>query len=399
MDIPSEFFLYLLTSAFYNECKRRMKKMAKDIFISYSRRDQEFVTRLASDLSERIPGVWFDQSAIQMGQQWHEEVLDGIRESKAVIVVLSPDALGSQYVREEVNRALELGKFIFPVLFRPGALDGEANALVRNVPILDLSPARYAQNLPKLVDELNEAESAITVEQKPILSSPDGTGMRVVLSKVIGWAFFWSVGWLAFWLIVIAILIVVQVVLRQMDATEARSYVMLLISSGVGGFVGGILAGLLTMLALRSYAANISWDHMEPTIRIWGMVGPLGTLVLGVFTTIMVAAGVISLQTANITCDGLSLSQCLLNGLGNMIGQALAMALTIVGIFVLVVLAIWFITGMFAGRQAVQHIRRLEPGITSWEGRGVSIGWGCGSIVAAGVMMAVFGAILNMMGL
>jgi hypothetical protein len=84
------------------------RKMAKDIFISYSRRDQEFVTRLASDLSERIPGVWFDQSAIQMGQEWHEEVLDGIRESKAVIVVLSPDALESQYVREEVNRALEL---------------------------------------------------------------------------------------------------------------------------------------------------------------------------------------------------------------------------------------------------------------------------------------------------
>ena len=40
--------------------------MPKEIFISYSRRDQEFVTRLASDLNAQVAGVWFDQSAIQL---------------------------------------------------------------------------------------------------------------------------------------------------------------------------------------------------------------------------------------------------------------------------------------------------------------------------------------------
>ena len=36
--------------------------MSDDIFISYSRKDQEFVTRLASDLNAKVTGVWFDQS-------------------------------------------------------------------------------------------------------------------------------------------------------------------------------------------------------------------------------------------------------------------------------------------------------------------------------------------------
>lgn len=36
----------------------------KDIFISYSRRDQEFVTRLAADRDRQVAGVWFDQSTI-----------------------------------------------------------------------------------------------------------------------------------------------------------------------------------------------------------------------------------------------------------------------------------------------------------------------------------------------
>ncbi len=34
--------------------------MSREIFISYSRRDQEFVTRLASDLNAQVAGVWFE---------------------------------------------------------------------------------------------------------------------------------------------------------------------------------------------------------------------------------------------------------------------------------------------------------------------------------------------------
>jgi hypothetical protein len=44
--------------------------MPKDIFISYSRRDQEFFTRLASDLDSQVAGLWFDRSAIQPGRKW-----------------------------------------------------------------------------------------------------------------------------------------------------------------------------------------------------------------------------------------------------------------------------------------------------------------------------------------
>jgi hypothetical protein len=54
---------------------------------------------------------------------------------------------------------------------------------------------------------------------------------------------------------------------------------------------------------------------------------------------------------------------------------------------------------MFAGRQAVRHIRRLEPGITSGQSRGVSLGWGCGAIVAAIVMISVIGILSNALGL
>ena len=54
---------------------------------------------------------------------------------------------------------------------------------------------------------------------------------------------------------------------------------MLPIGGFVGGLIGGFLAGLITMIALRHNAANISWKHMKSSIRIWGLVGPIGTIV------------------------------------------------------------------------------------------------------------------------
>ena len=57
------------------------------------------------------------------------------------------------------------------------------------------------------------------------------------------------------------------------------------------------------------------------------------------------------------------------------------------------------VAGMFAGWQAVRHIRRLEPGITTGQSRGVSLGWGCGAIVAAVAMIIVVGILFNVAGL
>src|SRR5215467_8530255 len=136
--------------------------MSKDIFISYSRRDTEFVTRLASDLNAQVAGVWFDQSTIQLGQKWHDEIMDGINECKAFILVLSPDAAQSKYVLEEVNKALELGKTIFPVIYRSGQWTGTFDSLVREVQSLDLRSGSYTDNFQKLVDGLIEAGAAKT---------------------------------------------------------------------------------------------------------------------------------------------------------------------------------------------------------------------------------------------
>ena len=374
--------------------------MENDIFISYSRRDQEFVTRLARDLDQQVAGVWFDQSDIQVGQQWHDEIMDGIRACKAFVLVLSPDAAESRYVHEELNKALELGKPIIPILYRPAKWNGEFNTLVKEVQTLDLRSGSYAENFQKLVDGLVALGAAkIAGYEKPFIRQPVKVSLSTVLRKVPGWAFAWGIGWVVFWGILLIFMLFLLVSQDKLGSEDSLNFLVILLSGGLGGFIGGLLAGLFTMLSLRPNAPSISWKHMSPTIRVWGISGPLGMIVSGIVTAIMVAVGVISVQSAEPNCDNLDFGQCLGSIFGSAIGEALALVFLILLVFLLLVGIVWFLTGMFAGWQVVRHIRRLEPGITRRQGWGVSIGWGCGAIVATIIAILSIGIISSALGL
>jgi hypothetical protein len=373
--------------------------MSQDIFISYSRRDQEFVTRLASDLDAQVAGVWFDQSDIQAGEKWHDEIMGGIRDCKAFIVVLSPDAMESRYVREEVIKALELGKTIFPVIYRPAKWTGEIKSLVEDVQTLDLRSGSYTDNFQKLVDGLIEAGAGRVTGERPFLRQPTKTGLDVVFSKIPGWAFAWSLGWLVFWIIVLIFIAILVASEGNVGSDDLLNFTLILISAGIGGFTGGLLAGLFTMLTLRPNAPSISWKHMSPTIRIWGVSGPLGMIVSGLITVAMIAAGAMSGQSADPDCSGIGFGDCLGQIIGSALGELIAVFILVFIVFLLFMIAAWFLTGMFAGWLAVRHIRRLEPGITTGQGWRVSASWGCGAVVAAGIMFLLIGILSSVMGL
>jgi hypothetical protein len=90
-----------------------------DVFISYSRRDQDFVEgTLLSALTKRDKAVWIDLYAIPPASDWRERVLAGVAAANALVFVLSPDSLASPVCTEELARALELNKRIIPVLRR-----------------------------------------------------------------------------------------------------------------------------------------------------------------------------------------------------------------------------------------------------------------------------------------
>ncbi len=85
-------------------------------FISYSRRNTNFAERLARDLSDAGVEVWIDFRQIHAGELWKEEIRSGIERSEVIILVLSPDAVASEWVRYEIDYAREHKKIMLPVM-------------------------------------------------------------------------------------------------------------------------------------------------------------------------------------------------------------------------------------------------------------------------------------------
>jgi len=88
------------------------------VFISYSRSDSVFVADLANRLREVGCKVWQDISGLRGGQAWASEIDRAVRDSDAMIVVLSPDSSASEWVQKETLLAMKLHKPIVPILLR-----------------------------------------------------------------------------------------------------------------------------------------------------------------------------------------------------------------------------------------------------------------------------------------
>ena len=85
-------------------------------FISYSRTDSGFATKLATDLRNAGINIWFDQFDIPAGTRWDNEIQKALQSAATVLVVLSPSSAASNNVLDEVDYAIDHSKRLIPVM-------------------------------------------------------------------------------------------------------------------------------------------------------------------------------------------------------------------------------------------------------------------------------------------
>lgn len=94
------------------------------VMISYSRTDATFAQKLGADLKEAGFPTWMDTSDILGGRRWRREIDQAIDEARIVLVVMSPAAMKSKWVRREYTRALGRGKVVIPLDYFPCNIPG-----------------------------------------------------------------------------------------------------------------------------------------------------------------------------------------------------------------------------------------------------------------------------------
>lgn len=89
-----------------------------DVFISYSRKDSEFVRRLHDALLTENKEAWVDWEGIPPVAEWFREISAAIEGADTFIFVLSPDSVVSDICRKEIDHAEKHNKRLIPVVCR-----------------------------------------------------------------------------------------------------------------------------------------------------------------------------------------------------------------------------------------------------------------------------------------
>jgi hypothetical protein len=93
--------------------------MANEIFISYSRKDADFVKKLFTRLKAAGIDCWIDFEDIEPGAKWQQEILIACQACHNFIFCLSPNSLRSDYCEWELNHALMHDKRVLPIVVEP----------------------------------------------------------------------------------------------------------------------------------------------------------------------------------------------------------------------------------------------------------------------------------------
>src|SRR5262245_35606176 len=88
------------------------------VFISYSRKDEDFAQELLVGLQLVGFEPYLDQHDIAAGEDWEQRLGRLIEVADTVVFVISPDAVDSERCAWEVDRTVQLKKRLLPIVFR-----------------------------------------------------------------------------------------------------------------------------------------------------------------------------------------------------------------------------------------------------------------------------------------
>jgi WD40 repeat protein len=128
----------------------------QDVFISYSRIDNEFVRRLHDALAEAGKDVYVDWEDIPAwSPDWQQELFAAIERADTFLYVLSESSVASDHAKVELDHAVDQGKRIKPLYLAEVKEEKVPEALKRPQWTDFRVPERFDRAFAELLDVLN----------------------------------------------------------------------------------------------------------------------------------------------------------------------------------------------------------------------------------------------------
>ncbi|MCB9454531.1 MAG: HEAT repeat domain-containing protein [Anaerolineaceae bacterium] len=186
--------------------------MVRYLYLSYHTYDTEFALQVAADLKNNGVALWMDRLDIPTNAAWDDAILKTMKNSDAILVVLSPDYLDTPYCQAELDAAKQSGRAVLAVVARQ---NGTSDFSRQAIPVIDFTrwrmqtdytlafgdllgiiPDEYKGETPSwencylisMIAELEARRSFITVMGTPVNCELDGVPVRPQpLSPALSW--------------------------------------------------------------------------------------------------------------------------------------------------------------------------------------------------------------------
>jgi tetratricopeptide (TPR) repeat protein len=160
------------------------------IFVSHSHLDNDFGTRLAQDLRRVLAdedAVFYDVlGGLHGGERWWEKIVEELTARDIFLLVLSNDAMNSQWVRREIDVALNENKSVIPLLYRTCSVRADLKILQI---VSFLAPKTYEAAFQEVLGALGLPKAPPVTPQESASHIIQPTDMTAILTQQLEEAF------------------------------------------------------------------------------------------------------------------------------------------------------------------------------------------------------------------
>ncbi|SVB69604.1 uncharacterized protein METZ01_LOCUS222458, partial [marine metagenome] len=159
--------------------------VSPDVFISYSREDQQQVIRLVGYLREQGLNVWMDETDIHGATMWTEEIVEAIHGCTLFILAISSHSTGSKNVVKELALASEREKKILPLYLEESQIPKNMEyqlAGIQNIALYTLDKTKAYEFVHQTIRRLGvgqaqqDDQTLVQVEAAPSAGRRTGVG-------------------------------------------------------------------------------------------------------------------------------------------------------------------------------------------------------------------------------
>lgn len=135
------------------------------IFLSHARKDAALALELAERLTRKGLTVWTPEEQIAPGDNWAKKIGKALEDSELMVILLTPKALESEWLRQDIEYAIGSKKMegrVFSVFVGPTLYaDADVPWILTRLPFCLVESARHFGEVVRRI-ELHLAESNVS---------------------------------------------------------------------------------------------------------------------------------------------------------------------------------------------------------------------------------------------